>query len=77
MTAALSIDMLIVWGGKGTEAVYFIMTNVFFHIKQQMKMLLERQGTVQKGLKLQKKVHKPPFGVNVIHFEINGFNAFI
>ena len=50
---------------------------MFFHIKYQMKMLLERQGTVQKGLKLQKKVHKPPFGVNVIHFEINGFNAFI
>ena len=55
MTAALSIDMLIVWGGKGTEAVYFIMTNMFFHIKYQMKMLLERQGTVQKGLKIAKK----------------------
>ena len=68
MAAALSIDMLIVWGGKGTEAVYFIMTNMFFHIKYQMKMLLERQGTVQKGLKLQKKrFTNLPLGLEELH----------
>ena len=27
--------------------------------------------------KISEKVHKPPLGVNVINFELNGFNAFI
>ena len=27
--------------------------------------------------KIAEKVHKPPLGVNVINFELNGFNAFI
>ena len=26
--------------------------------------------------KILEKVHKPPLGVNVINFELNGFNAF-
>ena len=27
--------------------------------------------------KIAEKVHKPPHGVYVINFELNGFNAFI
>ena len=35
----------------------------------------ERHGTQR--AKFARKVHKPPLGVNVINFEINGFNVFL
>ena len=33
-------------------------------------------GAVQRA-KITEKVHKPPLGVNIINFNLNGFNAFI
>ena len=32
---------------------------------------------VEQRAKLAEKVHNPPLGVNVINFELNGFNAFM
>jgi hypothetical protein len=33
--------------------------------------------TATQRVKIAEKVHKPPFRVNVINFELNGFNASI
>ena len=34
-------------------------------------------GAAPQRAKIAEKVHKPPLCVNVINFELNGFNAFI
>ena len=34
-------------------------------------------GDATQRAKFAQKVHKPPLGVNVINFELNGFNVFL
>ena len=44
---------------------------------QAAAAMLEQQQNGTRRAKFAKKVHKPPLGVNVIDFELNGFNASI
>ena len=52
---------------KKVENFIFCVFRLFFSLCQ----------TTHKGLKIAEKVHKPPLAVNVINFELNGFNASI
>ena len=50
------------------------MTWISDHKNQQKKKI---GGSGTQRAKFARKVHKPPFGVNVINFELNGFNVFL
>ena len=56
------------------EKEIFIDKNFIFEKK---RVTVRWKQTDAQRAKIAEKVHKPPLWVNVVNFELNGFNAFI
>ena len=58
----------------GPKKARFLAKNQY---TQRKPLYFENTGSATQRAKIPEKVHKPPLGVNIIKFELNGFNAFI
>ena len=52
-------------------------TTHFCLTRGSKRWLVGTDRSATQRAKFARKVHKPPLGVNVINFELNGFNVFL